>query len=64
MHELKDGDYMLIDGAAWIKAKQFSIRIRTTINGIIVVVYGENKIKHLACAAALDTDIKKDRALA
>ena len=33
---LIDGDYVLTDGAAWFRVKNFSIRIQSTDEGVVV----------------------------
>ena len=37
--KLKDGDYELVDGAAWLAARGFAVRIFSTDNGINVSIY-------------------------
>ena len=36
---LEDGDYELVDGAAWLAVKGFSVRIFSRVNGIDVFIY-------------------------
>ena len=37
--KLPDGDYVLTDGAAWFRVKNFSIRIQSTDEGVVVDLY-------------------------
>ncbi len=37
---LRDGDYVLIDGAAWFTVGKFSIRIHQTDEGVVVDAQG------------------------
>jgi hypothetical protein len=43
MNELKDGDYLLIEGAGWFTVKGFSVRVHMTDEGVIVDIYGQGK---------------------
>jgi hypothetical protein len=53
---LKDGDYTLEEGAAWIIVKGFSIRILSA-NGVVMVdVYKEGKEMDLPIASAYASD--------
>jgi len=36
---LEDGDYELVDGAAWLAVRGFSVRIFSTDNGVDVRIY-------------------------
>lgn len=36
---LKDGDYLLKDGAAWLEVDGFSIRVARTDEGVAVDIY-------------------------
>ena len=36
---LEDGDYELVDGAAWLAVRGFSVRILGTYTGVIVGIY-------------------------
>ena len=36
---LLDGEYVLTDGAAWFRVKNFSIRIQSTDEGVVVDLY-------------------------
>ena len=52
---LEDGDYELVDGAAWIAVKGFSVRIFSTDSGIDVSIYkngGEDEGAIVATFAA------------
>ncbi len=40
---LKDADFELIEGAAWFTVKNFSIRIHSTDEGVIVDVYAKGR---------------------
>ena len=62
MTNLKDDDYNLEEGAAWLIVKGFSIRILSA-NGVVMVdVYKEGKEMDLpiASACAQDEDIATD----
>jgi hypothetical protein len=37
--DLKDADYVLTEGAAWFTVKNFSIRIFSTDEGVVVDIY-------------------------
>ena len=37
--KILDGDYELVDGAAWLAVKGFSVRIFSRENGIDVFIY-------------------------
>lgn len=39
MTDLKDDDYTLTEGAAWIEVKNFAVRIHTNGDGMIISVY-------------------------
>ena len=39
MNYLKDDDYTLTDGAAWLDVKTLSVRIHSNEDGIIIRVY-------------------------
>ena len=39
MNYLKDDDYTLTDGAAWLDVKTLSVRIHSNEDGIIISVY-------------------------
>lgn len=38
-NELVDGDYLLADDAAWFTVKDFSVRIQSTDEGVVVDIY-------------------------
>lgn len=40
---LKDADFELAEGAAWFTVKNFSIRIHSTDEGVIVDVYAKGR---------------------
>jgi hypothetical protein len=58
--KLPDGDYVLADGAAWFKVKNFSIRIQSTDEGVVVDLYpylGEME-EPVASCWALDSEVE------
>lgn len=38
-NDLKDGDYNLVDGAAWFTVRNISVRIYCTDEGVVVDMY-------------------------
>jgi hypothetical protein len=57
--ELKDGDYVLTEGAGWFTVKGFAIRILSTDEGIVVDVYrdGNEMDSPIASTYAFDADL-------
>jgi len=49
---LKDGDYTLEEGAAWIETAPFSIRIQKTPEGVVVDIYQTGKEMETSIASA------------
>lgn len=44
MIPLTDNDYTLTEGAAWIDVNQFSVRIHTNEDGMVITVYKEGNV--------------------
>jgi hypothetical protein len=59
---LKDDDYTLSEGAAWFTVKEFSIRILSTDEGVVVDIYNEGEEMELPIAStyAHSEDIATD----
>jgi len=57
--ELHDEDYTLVDEGMWLTVKGFSIRIRTTNEGVTVDIYayGREHEDAIAGAYAFDADV-------
>ena len=55
---LKDADYILSQGAAWLEVKNFSIRVHTTDEGVVVDIYrsGNEDEDAIASAYAFDSE--------
>jgi hypothetical protein len=55
---LKDNDYTLSEGAAWLEVKNFAIRIHSTDEGVSVDIYrnGDEMADALATAYAFDNE--------
>jgi hypothetical protein len=55
---LKDGDYDLVEGAAWFTVKNIAIRIHTNDEGVIVDMYpvGEENFDSIASTYAFFTE--------
>ena len=62
--ELKDGDYELVDGAAWFTVKGAAIRIASTDEGVVVDIYRNHKEMEDAVASAyvFDSELADDEA--
>lgn len=54
--DLIDADYTLTEGSAWLTVKQFSIRILSADEGVIVDIYklGEEMMPPIASTYAFD----------
>lgn len=59
---MPDGDYVLTEGAAWVSAKGFSIRIIETDEGVVVDIYkrGEEMDSAIASTYAFDQELEDD----
>jgi hypothetical protein len=59
--DLTDADYTLTEGRAWFTVKQFSIRILSTDEGVVVDIYklGEEMEPPIAVTYALDHEAKE-----
>ena len=59
---LIDGDYVLTDGAAWFKVKNFSIRIQSTDEGVVVDLYPYQREMEepVASCWALDSEVEPE----
>jgi hypothetical protein len=59
--ELKDGDYILTDGAGWFTVGKFAIRIAKTDEGVVCDVYrdGEEDCRALASTYAFDSEAEE-----
>jgi hypothetical protein len=56
------GDYVLTDGAAWFRVKNFSIYIHSTDEGVVVDLYpylGEME-EPVASTRAFDSDVEPE----
>lgn len=58
--ELKDDDYVLIDGAAWIEVKGFAIRLAATDNGVSMAAYrsGDEMSPAIINCCAFDSELE------
>jgi hypothetical protein len=56
--KIKDGDYILKDGSAWLEVKDFAIRIHATDEGVAIDVY-KNKEEEEAITScyAFDSEL-------
>ena len=59
---LIDSDYVLAEGAAWFSVKDFSIRIHSTDEGVVVDIYKacEEMNEPIASTYAFDAEILKE----
>lgn len=59
---IRDGDYVLAEGAAWLEVKNFAIRVCSTDEGVVVDVYknGEEMNDVIASAYAFDQEVTDD----
>lgn len=57
---IKDGDYILKDGKAWLEVKGFAIWVRATDEGVVVDIYkNEDELgESLASTYAFDSETK------
>lgn len=49
---LTDGDYVLVDGAAWFTVKNIAVRIHCTDEGVVVDMYPNGHEMHASIASA------------
>jgi hypothetical protein len=55
--KLKDSDYKLSEGAAWIEVKNFAIRIHSTDEGVILDIFKNGDYSEaIASTYAFDTE--------
>lgn len=56
------GDYVLTDGAAWFRVKNFSIRIHSTDEGVVVNLYPylREMEEPVASCRAFDSDVEPE----
>ncbi len=61
-NELIDGDYILVDEAAWLTVKNFSIRIHSTDEGVIADIYkkGHENEDTIAATYAFDAEVEEE----
>ncbi len=59
---LIDGDYILVDEAAWLTVKNFSIRIHSTDEGVNADIYknGHENQGAIAAAYAFDAEAEEE----
>jgi len=59
---LEDGDYELVDGAAWFAVRGFAVRIFSTDNGIDVRIYknGAEDEGAIAATFAADSELENE----
>ena len=59
--KIKDADYFLEDGAAWLRVKNFAIRIHATDEGVIVDVFKNGSYDDfIATTYAFDHETQED----
>ena len=60
--ELKEGDYELVDGAAWFTVKGAAVRIHSADEGVVVDIYrnGAEMEDAVASAYVFDSELKSD----
>jgi len=58
---LSDGDYTLLDGAAWLKVGGFAVRIKKDDEGVIVDVYkdGREDEESIVSCYAFDSELEE-----
>ena len=58
---IRDGDYVLADGAAWLGVKNFAIRVCSTDEGVVVDVYknGDEMNDVLASTYVFDQEVEE-----
>lgn len=58
---LPDGDYTLTEGAAWFTVKNFSVRVYSTDEGIVVDIYpvGRETEDSVASTYAYDSEVEE-----
>jgi hypothetical protein len=59
---LLDGEYVLTDGAAWFRVKNFSIRIQSTDEGVVVDLYPylQEMEEPVASCWAFDSEVEPE----
>ena len=59
---LIDSDYVLAEGAAWFSIKDFSIRIHSTDEGVVVDIYkaDDEMNEPIASTYAFDSETQED----
>ena len=62
---LKDDDYVLEEGAAWLEVKGFAVRIHTTDEGVVVDIFNSKLLNEglmddalMASTYAFDNDLE------
>ena len=60
--ELGNGDYVLVDGAAWFTVKGAAVLIRSTDEGVAVHIYRDGKEDEdsVASAYAFDRELAEE----
>lgn len=60
MNHLKDANYELVEGAAWFAVKNFSVRIHSTDEGVIVDVWAKGREGEdlIAATYAFDAEVE------
>jgi len=56
--KIEDGDYELVDGAAWLAVRGFAVRIFSTDNGVDVRIYKNGAEDEGAIAATFAADFE------
>ena len=61
--KLHDGDYTLVDGAAWFTVKGFSVRIMSTDEGVVCDFYPlhDEMSEPLASTYAFDSEASSEK---
>lgn len=59
--KLTDGDYVLVDGAAWVEVNGFAIRVHATDEGVVVDIYksGAEMDEPLASTYAFTSELEE-----
>ena len=60
--KISDGDYVLMDGAAWLGVKNFAVRVRATDEGVAVDIYksGDEMSGAIASTGAFDNEVEDE----